>query len=121
MQNYASGDRWVSATVVEYRSPYSILVKSDKGITHRHSDQLRKRVALDTLPRTTRNDDDDDNCIWLLSSAATTPAAAHSLKPDRLLRRSQRQRNPPKRLTYYHSPIMGSNRPRLIFLVINSS
>ena len=100
MRNYASGDRWVPATVVEHRSPHSILVKSDKGITHRHPDQLRKRVAFDEPSRTTRNDDDDDDFMWLVPPAAATPAAAHPPEPDRLLRRSQRQSNPPNRLTY---------------------
>ena len=100
MRNYASGDRWVPATVVEYRSPHSILVKSDKDITHRHTDQLRKRVAFDEPSRTTRNDDDDDDFMWHVPPAAATPAAAHPSETDRLLRRSQRQSNPPNRLTY---------------------
>ena len=100
MRNYASGDRSVPATVVEHRSPHSILVKSDKGITHRHPDQLHKRVIFDEPSRTTRNDDDDDDFIWLGPPAAATPAAAHPPEPDRILRRSQRQSNPPNRLTY---------------------
>ena len=61
IRKYASGDFWVSVTIVEHRSSHFILVKSVKGIIHRHLDQLRKRVALDTPPRKTRNDNDDDN------------------------------------------------------------
>ena len=95
MRNYASGDRRVPATVVEHRSPHSILVKSEKGITHRHPDQLRKRVAFGEPSRTARNDDDDDDFIWLVPPAAATPVAAHPPEPDRLLHRSQRQSNPP--------------------------
>ena len=100
MRNYASGDRWVPAIVVEHRSLHSILVKSDKGITHRHPDQLRKRVAFDEPSRTMRNDDDDDDFMWLVPLAAATPAATHSPEPDQLLRRSQRQSNALNRLSY---------------------
>ena len=95
MRNYVSGDLWVPTTVVERRSPHSILVKSDKGITHRLPDQLRKRVALGSPWRSTRNDDDNDDYMWLVS-----PAAAQPHEPDRQLRCSQRQSNPPNRLTY---------------------
>ena len=90
MRNYASGDCWVPATVVEQRSPHSILVRSEKGITHRHPNQLRKRVAFDEPMRTTRNDNNDDDFMWLVPPAAATPVAAHPPEPDRLLCRSQR-------------------------------
>ena len=82
MRNYASGDRRVPATIVEYRSPHSILVKSDKGITHRHPNQLLKCVAFDEPSRTTRSDDDYDDFMWLVSLAAAIPAVAHQLEPD---------------------------------------
>ena len=100
MRNYASSNHWVPATVVEHRSPHSILVKSDKGITHRHPDQLRKCLAFDEPPHTTRNDDDDDDVMWQAPPLAATPAAAHPPEPDRLLCRSQRQSYLPNRLTY---------------------
>ena len=100
MRNYnTSAERWVPAAIFEHHLPHSVLVKSDKCITRRHSDKLRKRVARDTPPRMTHNDDDAD-LVWLVPSAAATPAAIYSPESNQPLRRSQRRINPPNRLIY---------------------
>jgi hypothetical protein len=56
-RNYGQGNTWLPGTVVEKRSPHSVMVKTPAGVFHRHPDQLRIMNALANKP--THNDEDD--------------------------------------------------------------
>jgi hypothetical protein len=91
-RNYGQGNTWLPGTVVEKRSPHSVVVKTPAGVLHRHPNQLRIMNALASKPA--HNDEDD----WLDIPAQHTDPPAPTSPPPPSLRRSQRQCHPPERL-----------------------
>ena len=95
-RNYGAGSRWVPGIVSNKPSQRSILVTLSSGVLQRHPNQLRRSNAKFDI--TTANEDDDEDWLWLPAQPAKQQPQA-AVVEQTILRRSNRARKPPERLT----------------------
>jgi hypothetical protein len=92
VRNYGQGDRWLPGLVTEQRTARSVIVSTDKGLMHRHPDQLQQANGATALPGCVTGTDED--------TLNELPVAQHQqqLQLDPVRRASTRPHHPPARL-----------------------